>query len=63
MKETLARFFLLKKSLLLCLLFLNPFSVRIDTEKGPKAFKVTFNATRLLFLLFKTTTYTRRTRR
>ena len=36
MKETLARFFLLKKSLLLCLLFLNPFSVRIDTEKGPR---------------------------
>ena len=49
------RFFLLKKSLLLCLLFLNPFSVRIDTEKGPKAFKVKCNATRLLFLLFKTT--------
>ena len=59
MKETLARFFFLKKSLLLCFLFLNPFSVNIDTEKA-RAFKVKFNATRLLFLLFKTTTYTRR---
>lgn len=36
MKETLARFFFLKKSLLLCLLFLTPFSFNIDTEKGPR---------------------------
>ena len=36
MKETLARFFFLKKSLLLRLLFLNSFSFNIDTEKGPR---------------------------
>ena len=36
MKETLARFFFLKKSLLLRLLFLTPFSFNIDTEKGPR---------------------------
>lgn len=35
MKETLARFFFLKKSLLR-LLFLTPFSFNIDTEKGPR---------------------------
>ena len=34
--ETLARFFFLKKSLLLRLLFLTPFSLHIDTEKGPR---------------------------
>ena len=61
--ETLARFFFLKKSLLLRLLFLTPFSFSTSTQKKARAFKVTFNATRLLFLLFKTTTYTRRARR